>query len=159
MTSLLQLQLSQLSSFSTGALGLPVLLSGNQEVAVDSGPWRYPRGSLDLSTVLSSQWSPVSAAAPNGSPLCLLCHHSVSGSGSLSPPREKHPSAYQDSFWLEFKHLPLQHPMGCVPCLSRCLLKIRVTSLYLPLTQTRNSNSMAIFSGHTKGPFLQHNLG
>lgn len=128
------LQVGQLSSFSSaGALALPLLCSQvTREVLVDPDLGDSPRGSLELSTVLSSQRSPASAAASNDcrgttaqSPplLSLLSHHNVSGSGSLVPSQRDTPFCLSGQFQARGVYLNICPCKACwvVPYLSSFL--------------------------------------
>lgn len=73
-------------------------------------PGDSPGGSLELSTVLSSQGhQPLQQPqmALEVQLLCLLLFYLCSvitvspGQGLWSPPKETHPKAYQGKFWLE----------------------------------------------------------
>lgn len=167
------LQLGQPSSVSSaGALALPLFCSQvTWEVAVDSDPGDSPRGSLELSTLLSSQRSPASAAAPNASGgavalspplLSLLSHHNVSGSWSLVPSQGDTPFCLSRQFLARGIYLNscLCNTHGVVPCISSLLLPEN-WSYFTPLPSdpdSRNGSSTALSSSYIKGPCLQHTL-
>lgn len=117
--------------------------------------------------MLSSQRSPISAAAPNGSRraaaqsplLSLLSYHSVSGSASLIPSQGDTPFCLSGQFLARGVYLNICpcNSQWVVPCLSRLLLSEN-WGHFIPLfsdPDSRNGNSKAVFSGYFEGPFLQ----